>query len=139
MSAKLTKVPDPPKRVQAHQNTDRTFKALADEIDVIGGIIGITALVLFNFAWNQAGVVGWKSPYVCVALIVGLLLVPVFFWYELRIAKSPLVPFDILKVEIGFVLACVSCGWGCFGIWVRSSCALCLLHVLRHRSWTKPY
>lgn len=50
-------------------------------------------------------------------------MVPVFFWYELRKAKSPLVPFEILRVEIGFVLACVSCGWGSFGIWV------CLLSI----------
>lgn len=80
--------------------------------------MGITSLVLINFAWNQSGVVTWKEPYVYVCLILGILLVPVFFYIERNISTSPLIPFDALSADVGFVLACVACGWSCFGIWV---------------------
>lgn len=88
------------------------------EIDPLGGVVGITALVLINFAWNMSGVVGWKEPYVYVCLIIGILLVPVFFYIELRVTPSPLIPFNALSTDVGFVLGCIACGWGCFGIWI---------------------
>ncbi|EXJ64520.1 hypothetical protein A1O7_00856 [Cladophialophora yegresii CBS 114405] len=86
-------------------------------LDIPGAAVGITALVLFNFAWNQAPIVGWQKPYVYVTMLVGILLVPLFFYIELRVAKAPLVPFDSLTVDVGFVLACITCGWSSFGIW----------------------
>jgi len=88
------------------------------QLDLPGGITGVTSLVLFNFAWNQAFIVGWSEPYIYVTLILGLLLVPVFFLIEIRTAKFPLLPFDAINSDVGFVLACVSCGWACFGIWI---------------------
>lgn len=50
-------------------------------------------------------------------MVVGLLFVPLFFYIELRVARSPLIPFDALNGDVGFVLACIACGWSCFGIW----------------------
>ena len=87
--------------------------------DALGGVVGVTALVLVNFAWNQAGVVGWSEPYVYVLLIVGILLVPVFFWVEFRVARSPLLPFDVLNRKVGAVRVCIACGWGSFGETVK--------------------
>jgi len=49
------------------------------QLDLPGGITVVTSLLLFNFAWNQAFIVGWSEPYIYVTLILGLLLVPVFF------------------------------------------------------------
>ncbi|RMZ89592.1 hypothetical protein DV736_g3175, partial [Chaetothyriales sp. CBS 134916] len=89
-----------------------------EAVDALGSVIGVTALVLVNFAWNQAGVVGWSEPYIYVLLIVGVLLVPVFFWVEFRVARSPLLPFDVLNRKVGAVLVCIACGWGSFGIWI---------------------
>lgn len=120
-------IPNPPPRKLQLTSSSAGKPTLMQELDVLGGLIGITALVLFNFAWNQAGVVGWKSPYVCVTLVLGLLLAPVFFYVELHVSKFPLLPFEILKAEIGFVLACMSCGWGCFGIWVGDILQLLVL------------
>ncbi len=40
------------------------------------------------------------------------------FFIELRVATSPLIPFDALSTDVAFVLGCVACGWSCFGIWV---------------------
>lgn len=108
-------IPDPPTRFDAKR---RTTKDILMELDPLGGIVGITALVLINFAWNQSGVTGWQEPYVYVCLIIGILLVPVFFYIELRIAPAPLIPFDALSTDVAFVLGCVACGWGCFGIWI---------------------
>ncbi|KAH7074559.1 major facilitator superfamily domain-containing protein [Paraphoma chrysanthemicola] len=88
------------------------------ELDLLGATVGITAMILFNFAWNQAPGFGWEQPYVYVLLIIGILLFPVFFYIELKVAKKPLLPFDALSTDVSFVLICEACGWASFGIWV---------------------
>ncbi|KAI1628651.1 major facilitator superfamily-domain-containing protein [Exophiala viscosa] len=107
-------IPEPPQRSRENLSVRDKIKML----DLPGAFVGILALVLFNFAWNQAPIVGWGKPYVYVLLIIGVLLVPVFFYIELRVSKSPLVPFDALSADVGFVIACIACGWSSFGIWV---------------------
>jgi hypothetical protein len=42
---------------------------------------------------------------------------PLFFYIELKVAKYPLLPFDVFTSDNAFVLGCVACGWACFGIW----------------------
>jgi MFS family permease len=85
------------------------------ELDLLGAMIGITAMVLFNFAWNQAPGFGWQQPYIYVMLIVGILLFPFFFWYESKIATKPLIAFQALSMDACFVLICEACGWAAFG------------------------
>ena len=106
-------IPDPPTKI----SKPKSIRDTINELDLLGGLCGITALVLINFAWNQAGVVGWAKAYVYVCLIIGFLFVGGFFYIELRLAKSPLIPFESLSGDVAFVLGCVACGWGCFGIW----------------------
>jgi hypothetical protein len=65
-----------------------SFKKKVAELDLLGASVGITAMVLFNFAWNQAPGFGWSKVYIYVLLIVGILLFPVFFWVELKEAAS---------------------------------------------------
>jgi len=108
-------IPDPPRKTS--DNEHMTMRERMIQLDILGGSVGVTALILVNFAWNQSGVVGWKEPYVYVCLIVGLLLFPVFFYIEKK-ASAPLIPFEALSSDVAFVLACVACGWACFGIWV---------------------
>ncbi|KAL6719019.1 multidrug-resistance type transporter aminotriazole resistance [Lecanora helva] len=107
-------IPDPPKKA----STPKSLREAINELDLLGGFCGVTALVLINFAWNQSGVVGWQKAYVYVCLILGFLFVPLFFYIELRLSTSPLIPFDVLSSDVAFVLGCVACGWSCFGIWV---------------------
>lgn len=107
-------IPEP----QVRPPIPRSLKALVDELDLIAGAVGITALVLFNFAWNQAPIVGWNSAYVCVCLVLGLALMPVFFYLEIKVAPYPLIPFSVLNSTNAFVLGCIACGWANFGIWV---------------------
>ncbi|MCJ1275897.1 hypothetical protein MMC21_003702 [Puttea exsequens] len=108
-------IPDPPRKIDRQK---KSLRGRAVELDLLGGSIGILALVLINFAWNQAGVVGWEKPYIYICLIFGLLIVPVFFYIELHISRYPLIPFKALTSDVAFVLGCVACGWSCFGIWV---------------------
>jgi hypothetical protein len=72
-------------------------------------------MILFNFAWNQAPGFGWERTYIYVLLIIGLLLFPVFFWVEIKVARKPLIPFNALSTDVSFVLACIACGWAAFG------------------------
>lgn len=105
-------IPDPPLEAEV---TRMSLREKLVALDMPGAVVGITALVVFNFAWNQAPIVGWPRAYVWVTLIIGALLIPVFFYIELRWAPKPLIPFDALSVDVAFVLACVSCGWASFG------------------------
>lgn len=94
---------------------------LLETLDVLGGSVGILALALINFAWNQAPATSWAEPSVITTLILGVLLVVAFFLTETRVSSSPLIPLDIITADIGFVMACVSCGWATFGIWIYYS------------------
>ncbi|MCJ1415847.1 hypothetical protein MMC32_002181 [Xylographa parallela] len=102
-------VPNPQKDPNGAQQ-DKSF-------DFIGAIVGITGLVLFNVAWNQAPSVGWGTPYVIVLLIVGLVFIIAFFFVEKRV-KQPLLPLDAFSGNVGFVLGCIALGWSSFGIWM---------------------
>ena len=100
-------------------------------VDVFGSILGVAALVLFNFAWNQGPVVGWPTPYTYSIMIVGILVFIAFVFVEKRVSH-PLIPFGVLRIDSLFTLTCISAGWGSFGIYVFYS--LNLLEVLRSQT-----
>ncbi|KAK3682323.1 major facilitator superfamily-domain-containing protein [Podospora appendiculata] len=107
-------VPAPPIR----HSEPTTFRTKVKQIDLLGASVGITSLLLINVAWNQAPIVTWHEPHTYILLLIGILLIPLFFYIELRIAPFPLLPLEALKsTDIAFVLGCIACGWGCFGIW----------------------
>ncbi|KAL5351756.1 multidrug-resistance type transporter aminotriazole resistance [Pseudogymnoascus australis] len=106
----------PPLPVQPRKN--RSIREKLEDLDIPGGLTGVAALVIFNFAWNQAVVVGWKQPYVYVCLILGVLVGIAFFAIEVYWAKSPVLPLAVFNSDIAFVFACTATGWACFGIWV---------------------
>lgn len=60
-------IPDPQDEKPGLKGLD--FIGAVWELDLLGAVVGITALILFNFAWNQApvGGVGWSSPYIIVS------------------------------------------------------------------------
>ncbi|KAG7662003.1 uncharacterized protein J8A68_004503 [[Candida] subhashii] len=101
-----------PKNV-GHRSSDQGWRSF----DFGGSILGVSGLVLINFAFNQGPNVGWKTPYVYVLLIVGFLCLPAFYFVEKRVT-NPLVPPEVLKGDTGFVLGCIAAGWSCFGIWI---------------------
>lgn len=87
------------------------------KFDYWGSITGVSGLILINFAFNQGPTVGWEKVYVYVLLIVGFLLMGAFFFIEKKVA-DPLVPPEVLRGDTGFILACISAGWSCFGVWL---------------------
>ena len=93
------------------------FKAIWNIIDLTGMLLGLSGLLLFNVAWNQGPVVGWQTPYTYILLIIGLLLMIIFFIHESR-APHPLIPIHALGAATVFVLICIAAGWAAFGIWV---------------------
>ena len=96
---------------------ERSWKSILEHLDLLGGMLGVAGLASFNFAWNQAVVVSWKEPYVYVCLVLGVVLGIVFFWYETKLAKYPILPLAFFSTDIAVVFACTSTGWACFGIW----------------------
>ena len=83
--------------------------------DLIGSVLGVSGLVLFNFAWNQAAVVGWATAYVPTLLAVGVLIMVGFYFYERRVAQ-PILPPSVFNLRSTAVLSVVAFGWSSFGI-----------------------
>lgn len=91
--------------------------SLWKQIDGAGVFLGVSGLVLFNFAFNQAPIVSWRTPYVYFILVIGALLLGGFVYVELH-ASHPLVPIAGMTPTTNFVLGCTGAGWACFSIWV---------------------
>ncbi|RJE22314.1 hypothetical protein PHISCL_05358 [Aspergillus sclerotialis] len=99
-------------------NSEPRGSSIWQRVDIFGSITGVAALVLFNFAWNQAPVVGWQTPYTYFIMIIGILIFLIFVLIEKGVSQYPLIPFGSLRIESLFTLACISAGWSSFGIFV---------------------
>lgn len=100
--------------------------------DWVGGALGVSGLILFNFGWNQGANVGWPTSYVYALFIVGCALLAAFVVVEVRYARDPLIPIKSLRREAWLALGVVGCGWASFGIWVYYQWRL--LEQLRHHT-----
>ncbi|KAJ5976113.1 hypothetical protein N7481_009820 [Penicillium waksmanii] len=89
--------------------------SIFERLDTYGAITGVSGLILINFAWNQASLVGWGVPYTYVMLIVGVLIMALFLFLESK-AAYPLLPRSVLVGEAGWVLGCIAAGWSSFGV-----------------------
>nr|UJH94636.1 ST.26 [Starmerella bombicola] len=86
-------------------------------MDWIGCSLGLSSLVLFNFVWNQAPSVGWDEPYIVALLVVSVLMLIVFFWYENKYPSNPLVPRQVMRdIKMMLTLLTLLLSWGSFGI-----------------------
>lgn len=90
---------------------------LWERLDGWGMLLGVTGLILFNFAFNQAPIVSWRTPYTYFILIIGMLVLATFVWYERR-ARYPLIPIASMDATANFVLGCTGAGWACFSVWL---------------------
>jgi len=100
-------------------------------LDVLGASVGVTALVLIVYAFNEGPIVGWDRPYVYLLLLAGLLALAAFVWLEGRLdPDAAIMPLDIWW-QPGFagVLLCLALGWGSFGTFIFYT--LQLLQVFR--------
>ncbi|KAL9096066.1 MAG: hypothetical protein Q9165_001588 [Trypethelium subeluteriae] len=67
------------------------------KIDYVGAVLGTSALILFNFVWNQAPAVGWATPYEIGLLVTSIILLAGFIVWEKKFAAEPIMPLDIFK------------------------------------------
>ncbi|KAK8100866.1 major facilitator superfamily-domain-containing protein [Apiospora kogelbergensis] len=67
------------------------------KIDYTGACLGVGSLLLFNFCWNQAPSVGWKTPYEIACLVLSLALFASFLLWEKFVATEPVMPLDIFR------------------------------------------
>ncbi|KAK7953911.1 major facilitator superfamily-domain-containing protein [Apiospora saccharicola] len=67
------------------------------KIDYMGACLGLGSLLLFNFCWNQAPSVGWKTPYEIACLVMSLALFASFLLWEKFVATEPVMPLDIFR------------------------------------------
>lgn len=81
------------------------------KFDLAGALSGVAGLVMINFAFNQAPIVGWSQSYIPFVLVLGLISFAIFIYVELRVASCPLIPIKGLNRDAAFTLACIVCGW----------------------------
>ncbi|KAI5196346.1 YOR378W-like protein [Aureobasidium subglaciale] len=86
--------------------------------DFAGACTGVSGLVLFNFALNQAPVVGWNKTYIPFTLGIGVMLLIAFVYLEMNHAQQALVPIRGLSKEAVLALSCIAAGWSSHGIWL---------------------
>ncbi|EXJ58585.1 hypothetical protein A1O7_06012 [Cladophialophora yegresii CBS 114405] len=87
------------------------------DMDWLGAVTGVGGLICVQVSLVSAPASGWSTQYIFMLLIIGVLLIAFFVITEIKIAEQPLVPFKMLKADVGFVLGAVACGWATFGIW----------------------
>ncbi|OQV01355.1 hypothetical protein CLAIMM_06732 isoform 1 [Cladophialophora immunda] len=86
--------------------------AILTQIDYVGGFLSIVGAVLFLVAIQAGGYTyPWSSARVLAPLIIGVLLVGIFFVWECKVAKHPLIPRELFQghraVAISFLAAFV--------------------------------
>ncbi|OAL46556.1 hypothetical protein IQ07DRAFT_517424 [Pyrenochaeta sp. DS3sAY3a] len=94
------------------------FIARRPKFDYWGTITGVPGLILVNFAFNQAPLALWTTPYIGTLLGVGILLLIAFVVVELYATDQPLIPIRGLSSKATFALICIVAGWASHGIWV---------------------
>jgi MFS family permease len=82
------------------------------QFDLPGALTGVAGLVLINFAFNEAPIVGWQKSYLSFILVLGLICFGIFIYIELRVASYPLIPIKGLNQDAAYTLVIIACGWG---------------------------
>ncbi|KAJ3052660.1 hypothetical protein HK097_005898 [Rhizophlyctis rosea] len=91
-------------------------KGLRPSIDYIGGILSLASILLLIYSLTSAESApkGWSTPYIIVLLILGIVLMGVFVWWESRV-KDPLMPLEIWRYpKFGIVNLTAFCAWAAF-------------------------
>ncbi|KAJ6189683.1 major facilitator superfamily domain-containing protein [Penicillium mononematosum] len=87
-------------------------------VDWVGAYLGVGGLILFNFVWNQAPLVGWTSPYEITLLVLSIIHFGAFSYWETKMAKEPILPFNIWKApSFGFLMLTIFFSFMSLGIY----------------------
>lgn len=82
------------------------------KFDLPGALTGVVGLILINYSFNEAPIVGWGRSYISFILVLGLICFAIFIYIELCIASYPLIPIKGLNRHAAFTLVIIACGWG---------------------------
>ncbi|KAI1265448.1 major facilitator superfamily transporter [Xylariaceae sp. FL1019] len=93
-------------------------RAIIAAFDIPGMLVGVSSLVLFGLAWNEAHVVGWQQQSLWIALIAACLLAVIFVIIERYYAARPIVPLSNLHTEVFWIMIVLACAWASFGTWL---------------------
>ncbi|PYH48157.1 putative transporter [Aspergillus saccharolyticus JOP 1030-1] len=104
-----------PSAAHAASDADPQPDVTGPTFDWTGTLVGVSGLLLFNVAWNQAPSVGWNSATCITLATLGFVLILLFPFIERR-AQQPLIPISRLSTESGFVLIVIALSWSSFGI-----------------------
>lgn len=90
---------------------------LLKKVDWIGAFLTVAGFTLFVFAlsdWDTSPH-GWKTSYIIATLVIGVVLIVLFFVHETYWASNPMMPMHIWKAP-GFLLSImiIFCAWGVF-------------------------
>ena len=91
------------------------------EMDWLGALTITSGLILVVFAITDSSGApdGWKTPYIIVTLILGVLILGAAVYIEGWIAKSPLIPFELFNVPyIKPLFVGLFFSYGCLGIFL---------------------
>jgi EmrB/QacA subfamily drug resistance transporter len=67
-------------------------------VDILGAVLGSVGLAGTVYALIEQGVYGWGNPMVLIPLILGLVLLAAFFFWQTR-AKQPMLPLGLFRVH----------------------------------------
>lgn len=106
---------------------NRSIKEKLATMDYGGIALATIGLVFLVFSLTQANSTstGWKTPYIIVLLVIGIILLVAFCVYENYVPANPLMPMSIWKYQ-GFALCMLinSLGWMAFNGITVYYCAL---------------
>ena len=91
------------------------------DMDWLGALTITSGLILVVFAitGSSGAPDGWKTPYIIVTLVLGILILGAAVYIEGWIAKSPLLPFDLFNVPyIKPLFVGLFFSYGCLGIFL---------------------
>jgi MFS family permease len=108
------------------QDEDKTSSSPGEHphgmrMDWLGVITIVPGLLLFIFSVTEGAHAeqGWKTPYIIVTFILGILFLAAAFYVEGWVSEYPLLPFDLFKPKYmgQLVIALFFC-YGAFGVFL---------------------
>jgi hypothetical protein len=77
-----------------------------------------------------------------VTLALGLTSLVTFVYIEMHVSTYPLIPREAFNHDTAFILGCIACAWGTFGIWIyyiwQYFEVVCELPPLLACAWKSP-
>ncbi|KAI1111373.1 aminotriazole resistance protein [Nemania sp. NC0429] len=92
------------------------WSTLVSRTDLLGSLLSLAGLVLLVYALTAGNINGWAAADVISTLVIGVVILAVFVFVELKVAAHPLLPHylwsDVIKIS-GCTLAALT-----YAVWV---------------------